>query len=114
MPYCQHANTLEFRHYAQGLPDSALARFLRCTPATARAWRSGKRAPPWWTVAVLRLDAIEREEMARQMGYAHVLPRLGLVRGEVIEMRARRQKKSPAERRATIPTMERDAIPMRA
>lgn len=80
----QHANFNEFSYYALGLPADALARRLRCTPATARAWQSGQRPVPWWAVNVLRLDKIEREEMARQMGYAHSLPRLGLVRGEVI------------------------------
>jgi hypothetical protein len=85
----QHANPREFQHYASGLPTAALARYLRCSIATARAWASGKRPPPWWAVAVLRLDALEREEMARQMGYARMLPRLGIVRGEVIDFQRR-------------------------
>lgn len=83
----QHANFHEFQHYASGLPPDALARFLRCSTTTARAWLAGKRPAPWWAVAVLRLDALEREEMARQMGYARLLPRLGIVRGNVIELR---------------------------
>ncbi|WP_454766453.1 hypothetical protein [Cupriavidus campinensis] len=82
----QHANFLEFQHYASGLPPAALARFLRCSTATARAWASGKRPAPWWAVHVLRLDKLERDEMARQMGYAHMLPKLGIVRGQVIDM----------------------------
>lgn len=87
MPQQQHANPLEFAHWARGIPPEYLARHLRCTPATARAWQSGKRPAPWWAVHVLRLDKFERDEMARQMGYAHLLPRLGIVRGQVIEMR---------------------------
>jgi len=86
----QHANFHEFQHYASGLPPATLARYLRCSTTTARAWQAGKRPAPWWAVAVLRLDALEREEMARQMGYARLLPRLGIVRGDVIDLRTHR------------------------
>lgn len=87
--HAQHANPREFQHYASGLPTAALARYLRCSTATARAWASGKRPPPWWAVAVLRLDALEREEMARQMGYSRMLPRLGIVRAGIIQFPTR-------------------------
>ncbi|NUO87676.1 MAG: hypothetical protein HOQ37_16405 [Cupriavidus sp.] len=92
---CQHANPLEFQHWARSIPPEYLARYLRCTPATARAWLSGKRPAPWWTVNVLRLDKLERDEMARQMGYAHLLPKLGIVRGDVIQFPARRPAPTP-------------------
>lgn len=95
----QHANFHEFQHYASGLPPDALARFLRCSTTTARAWLAGKRPAPWWAVAVLRLDAMEREEMARQMGYARLLPRLGVVRGDVIQLHRPRHT-APATPRA--------------
>lgn len=98
----QHANPREFQHYASGLPTAALARYLRCSTATARAWASGKRPPPWWAVAVLRLDALEREEMARQMGYARMLPRLGVVRGDVIDMH--RPRSIPTDGRLLVVT----------
>lgn len=96
MPQQQHANPLEFAHWARGIPPEYLARHLRCTPATARAWQSGKRPAPWWAVHVLRLDKIERDEMARQMGYAHLLPKLGIVSGDVIAFRPRRPQPKPA------------------
>lgn len=96
MQLTQHASFHEFEHYARGYPASALARRLRCKPSTVHAWASGKRPPPWWTVAVLRLDSIEREEMARQMGYAHLLPKLGIVRGAVVQFPNRpRREPSP-------------------
>lgn len=101
MHLTQHATFHEFEHYARGLPASALARRLRCQPSTVHAWSTGKRPPPWWTVAVLRLDAMERDDMARQMGYAKALSALGVVRGQVIDFSARRAM--PAQRLA-IPT----------
>ncbi|KDP85606.1 hypothetical protein CF70_012960 [Cupriavidus sp. SK-3] len=82
----QHATFREFEHYATGIPADALARRLRCTSSTVTAWLSGRRAPPWWAAELLRLQEMERLDMARQMGYSKVLPRLGLVRGQVIEM----------------------------
>ncbi|WP_284454410.1 hypothetical protein [Cupriavidus campinensis] len=92
----RYANPLEFQHWAHSIPPEFLARYLRCSPATARAWQSGKRPAPWWAVHVLRLDKLERDEVARQMGYAHLLPRLGIVRGEVIEFPRRRPQPKPA------------------
>lgn len=92
MHLAQHANFHEFQHYASGLPPAALARFLRCSTLTARAWQTGKRPAPWWAVSVLRLDAMERDEIARQMGYARLLPKLGVVRGGIIEFPSRRPR----------------------
>lgn len=82
----KHATFREFDHYASGIPADALARRLRCTSATITAWRSGKRSPPWWAAELLRLQEAEALELARQMGYAKALPRLGVVRGQVIQM----------------------------
>ena len=62
MPYSQHASFHELERYARGFPPSTLARFARRNPATAKAWATGKRPASWWAVAVLRLDAIERED----------------------------------------------------
>lgn len=92
----KHATFREFEHYAQGVPTDALARRLRCTSATISAWISGRRAPPWWVPELLRLQEMERADMARQMGYAKALPRLGVVRGEVIDMQRRRAQQAPA------------------
>ncbi|MFJ1251897.1 hypothetical protein [Cupriavidus sp. CuC1] len=90
----EYANLAELEYYTRGLPLDALARKLRCTPDTARAWLTGARPAPWWTVPVVRLNHLESVELARQMGYAKALPRLGLVRGQVIELH--RPKPSPA------------------
>ncbi|SOZ07299.1 conserved hypothetical protein [Cupriavidus taiwanensis] len=107
MPQQQHANPLEFAHWARGIPPKYLARHLRCTPATARAWQSGKRPAPWWAVHVLRLDKLERDEMARQMGYAHLLPKLGIVSGDVIQFRPRSQRRpAPAKPASVTPLPE--------
>jgi len=64
----------EFEAYAHA-PDEALARGLRVTPATIRAWRSGKRPIPWWVPELLRLrlwrfDADMRAAGYRRMGIA--------------------------------------------
>lgn len=90
----KHATFREFEHYAQGVPTDALARRLRCTGATISAWLSGRRAPPWWVPELLRLQEMERDDMARQMGYAKALPRLGVVRGEVIDLQRRRTQRT--------------------
>lgn len=105
----QHANFHEFQHYASGLPPDALARFLRCSTTTARAWLAGKRPAPWWAVAVLRLDALEREEMARQMGYARLLPRLGIVRGNGLRRKANKLQNQPSTIRANSAPIKRTA-----
>ncbi|WP_444632761.1 hypothetical protein [Cupriavidus oxalaticus] len=109
---CQHANPLEFAHWARSIPAEYLARYLRCTPATARAWQSGQRPAPWWAVHVLRLDKLERDEMASQMGYARLLPKLGIVRGDVIELHQRRTQKSPTV--AGQSPVQRDDVAQRA
>ncbi|MBT2180483.1 hypothetical protein KKP06_21955 [Ralstonia pickettii] len=61
-------NLVEFEHYAHA-PDPALARYLRVTLATIRAWRSGKRAVPWWVPELLRLRQWEHDDHMRRMGY---------------------------------------------
>lgn len=65
----------EFELYAHA-PDPALARALRVTPATLRAWRSGRRPIPWWVPELLRLRAWQRDADMRAMGYR----RMGIVK----------------------------------
>lgn len=68
-PWRTRANRAEFDYYTQGVPDQSLARSLRVTPATVRAWRSGKAFPPWWTTELLRLKQMEFDSMMRAVGY---------------------------------------------
>jgi len=102
----QHATFREFDHYAAGIPSAALARRLRCTSATIAAWRSGRRPPPWWAAELLRLQEMEALDLARQMGYAKALPRLGIVRGEVIDFPSRRPPPAPAQLVSVTPLPE--------
>jgi len=57
-------------------PDEALARGLRVTPATIRAWRSGKRPIPWWVPELLRLRLWQFDAEMRAVGYR----RLGIAK----------------------------------
>jgi hypothetical protein len=61
----------EFEYYAHA-PDDALARYLRVTPSTIRAWRSGKRPLPWWVPELLRLRQWECDDRMRRMGYVRL------------------------------------------
>jgi hypothetical protein len=58
----------EFELYAHA-PDNVLAVGLRVTPATIRAWRSGKRPIPWWVPELLRLRLWQFDAEMRAAGY---------------------------------------------
>ncbi len=91
----RHANLSELEYYTRGLPLAIVARHFHTTPATAGAWLSGRRPAPWWTVLIARLNHLESTELARQMGYAKALPRLGVVRAQVIELHRPRPVAAP-------------------
>jgi len=65
----------ELHAYATS-PDEGLARYLRVTPKTLRAWRSGERPVPWWVPELLRLRQWEKDDYMRRMGYQ----RIGIVK----------------------------------
>ncbi|WP_431068101.1 hypothetical protein [Ralstonia holmesii] len=58
----------EFDLYAHA-PEDTLARTLRITVKTLRAWRSGSSPVPWWVPELLRLRAWQRDADMRSMGY---------------------------------------------
>lgn len=67
-------------------------------PATSvpvRDWLSGKTPVPWWVPEYMRLRQMEQADIRRQMNMSALGPRLGVVRGEVIELAVRRPKKEP-------------------
>ncbi|MGK5052325.1 hypothetical protein [Janthinobacterium sp. RB2P8] len=68
-----------------GIPLGQLARTLRRDERTVRDWLSGKTRVPWWVPEYMR---------QRQMNMTALGPRLGVVRGAVIELATRRPKKS--------------------
>ena len=57
-------------------PEEALARSLRITIKTLRAWRSGASPVPWWVPELLRLRQVEFDRLMRSAGYR----RMGIVR----------------------------------
>lgn len=65
----------EFDLYAHA-PEDVLARGLRVTVATLRAWRSGARPIPWWVPELLRLRQLDFDRLMRSAGYR----RIGLVK----------------------------------
>ncbi|WP_175537203.1 hypothetical protein [Ralstonia sp. NFACC01] len=61
-----HLGELELYAHA---PEVMLARTLRVTVKTLRAWRSGSSPVPWWVPELLRLRAWQRDADMRAMGY---------------------------------------------
>lgn len=78
-----------------GIPLPDLARTLRRDERTVRDWLSAKQRVPWWVPEYMRLRQMEQADIRRQMNMTSLGPRLGIVRGNVIELAARRPKKEP-------------------
>lgn len=94
-PNLRYGKPAEFAHYAMGIPLSDLARILRRDERTIRDWLSAKQRLPWWVPEYMRLRHMEQAEIRRQMNMAALPSRLGIVRGEVIELAVHRPKKEP-------------------
>lgn len=94
-PNLRYGNPTELAHYAMGIPLADLARILRRDERTVRDWLSGKQRVPWWVPEYMRLRRMESVERLRQMNMASVATRLGIVRGDVIDLATRRPKKEP-------------------
>ena len=78
-----------------GIPLPDLARTLRRDERTVRDWLSAKQRVPWWVPEYMRLRQMEQADIRRQMNMTSLGPRLGIVRGNVIELAVRRPKKKP-------------------
>ena len=94
-PNLRYGNPTEFAHYALGIPLADLARTLRRDERTVRDWLSAKQRVPWWVPEYMRLRQMEQADIRRQMNMTALAPRLGIVRGNVIELATRRPKKEP-------------------
>ena len=94
-PNLRYGNPAEFAHFAMGIPLADLARILRRDERTVRDWLSAKQRVPWWVPEYMRLRHMERAERFRQMGFSSTHAKLGIVRGDVIELAERRPKKEP-------------------
>lgn len=101
-PNLRYGKTTEFAYYAMGMPLSDLARVLRRDERTVKDWLSGAAKVPFWVPELMRLKQMEAADIRRQMGFAAVRPKLGIVTGDVITLApaARRleAKKSPVDR----------------
>jgi hypothetical protein len=62
----------EFMYYARSLPMRHLCRTLGRHERTVKDWMNGKAVIPPWTVAVLRLQALEQELIRDQMGFTAI------------------------------------------
>ncbi len=94
-PNLRYGNPTEFAHYSLGIPLPDLARTLRRDERTVRDWLSAKQRVPWWVPEYMRLRQMEQADIRRQMNMTALGPRLGVVRGAVIELAVRRPKKKP-------------------
>ena len=94
-PNTRYGKLSEFQHYAMGVPLVDLARQLRRDERTVRDWLSGRASVPWWVPELMRLQRLEKMHVAAQMGFARAYRSLGLVSGEVLELRRHPKKKEP-------------------
>jgi len=94
-PNLRYGNPTALRYYSAGHDLKSLAKRLRRGERTVRDWISERARVPWWVPEIMRLWAMEQAEIRRQMGGESRLQALGIVRGSVIEMRARPEKKKP-------------------
>ena len=94
-PNRRYGSPTALKYYAAGHDLKSLSKMLRRDERTIRDWLSERARIPWWVPEVMRLWAMEQAEIRRQMGAGAQLHALGVVRGKVIEMRARPEKKKP-------------------
>jgi hypothetical protein len=92
-PNQRYGNPSELAYYAMGRSEADLARMLRRDERTVRDWLTGRRKVPFWVPELLRLRAWEAAERHRQMGFEPLRRSLGLVSGDVIELRRPEAKK---------------------
>lgn len=94
-PNLRYGNPAELAHYAMAYTLKDLARMLRRDERTVRDWINGRARVPWWVPEILRLKRMESVERHRQMGMGVLAPKLGLVLGDVIELRRPPEKQKP-------------------
>lgn len=78
-PNLRYGNPAEFEYYALGIPDIDLAKQLRRTVQTIRAWRDGSQKIPFWVPELLRLRRMEHNQRMQQMRIATNPQRFGTV-----------------------------------
>lgn len=93
-PNQRYGKAAELAYYAMGRTSAELARMLRRDERTVKDWLSGRSRVPWWAPEVLRLRRMEAEHRHHQMGFGPLRRSLGLVTGDVIELR-RPEKEKP-------------------
>jgi len=93
-PNLRYGDPTELAYYAMGRSTADLARELRRDERTVRDWMSGRTRVPWWVPELLRLRRMEHNDVLRQMNIAR-LPRLGVVRDNIIELARPPEKKKP-------------------
>lgn len=94
-PNLRYGNPTALRYYSAGYDIKSLAKRLRRDERTVRDWINERAKVPWWVPEIMRLWAMEQAEIRRQMGCDARLQKLGVVTGNVIEMRARSEKQKP-------------------
>lgn len=72
-PNQRYGNPAEFEYYTQGMSNKTIAKLLKRDQKTIFNYRNGVKKIPWWVPELLRLWHKENMDIARQMGYAHLM-----------------------------------------
>ena len=83
-PNSRYGNPIEFQYYAQGQPDSEIAKRLKRDKRTVQRWLNGKQKMPWWIPEILRLQRLEYDLWMHQTGLGRLRPKLGIASADVL------------------------------
>lgn len=90
-PNTRYGNPEELRYYTQGLSIKVIAKDLKRSEKSVKAWLDGERKIPFWVPELLRLRHMERDLTMRQMGFGDQRLKLGLVSGTIINFPERKK-----------------------
>jgi hypothetical protein len=89
-PNSRYGNPEELRYYTQGASIKEIARQLKRSEKSVKQWLSFEKKVPYWVPELLRLRHMEHLLIMREMGMKAERRKLGLVVGDVIQIRSRK------------------------
>ena len=93
-PNTRYGNPEELRYYTQGLSIKVIAKNLKRSEKSVKAWLDGERKIPFWVPELLRLRNMERDLTMRQMGFGDQRLKFGLVSGTIINFPERKKSEN--------------------